>query len=274
MDSSKYRLLGGGILIGAFAVTIVWLLSGEVSYRPDFDYEQRGAPLIITQTPLPTTTELQLIAPGDSALELLPSAEEQAIAELTDALPITTSEDQALPAVRPSNDESAAIVNPDTASVDQVAEADATSSPDPNPPSAASSDANLTPAQLQQAIAARDADINNLISSLTSATETPTDAAASSDEVESDGSLWRIDVVSYSDPERANKMVGTLSDLLQDELGAAEIFINRSLRRRTNSYFYVVVIANLPSEERARQLSVPIRDTYPDVRPRIREITP
>ena len=272
MDSSKYRLLGGGILIGAFAVTIVWLLSGEVSYRPDFDYEQRGAPLIITQTPLPTTTELQLIAPGDSALELLPSAEEQAIAELTDALPITTSEDQALPAVRPSNDESAAIVNPDTASVDQVAEAN--TSPDPDPPSATSSDANLTPAQLQQAIAARDADINNLISSLTSTTETPTAAAASSDEAEDNGSLWRIDIVSYSDPERANKMVGALSDLLQDELGDAEIFINRSLRRRTNSYFYVVVIANLPSEERARQLSVPIRDTYPDVRPRIREITP
>ena len=273
MDSSKYRLLGGGILIGAFAVTIVWLLSGEVSYRPDFDYEQRGAPLIITQTPLPTTTELQLIAPGDSALELLPSAEEQAIAELTDALPITTSEDQALPAVRPSNDESAAIVNPDNAAVDPASAA-SSAEPEPDPPSATSSDANLTPAQLQQAIAARDADINNLISSLTSTTETPTGAVTSSDEAEDSGSLWRIDIVSYSDPERANKMVGALSDLLQDELGDAEIFINRSLRRRTNSYFYVVVIANLPSEERARQLSVPIRDTYPDVRPRIREITP
>ena len=271
MDSSKYRLLGGGILIGAFAVTIVWLLSGEVSYRPDFDYEQRGAPLIITQSPAPATAELQLIAPGDNALEL-PNVEEQAITELTDALPITTSEGQALPAVRPSNDESAAIVNPDTASVDQVAEADATPSPEPS--GANSRDANLTPAQLQQAIAARDADINNLISSLTSTTETPTAAAASSDEAEDNGSLWRIDIVSYSDPERANKMVGALSDLLQDELGDAEIFINRSLRRRTNSYFYVVVIANLPSEERARQLSVPIRDTYPDVRPRIREITP
>ena len=271
MDSSKYRLLGGGILIGAFAVTIVWLLSGEVSYSPDFDYEQRGAPLIITQTPLPTTTELQLIAPGDNALAIA-NVEEQAIAELTDALPITTTEGQALPAVRSSDDESAAIVNPDTASVDQVAEAN--TSPDPDPPSATSSDTNLTPAQLQQAIAARDADINNLISSLTSTTETPTAAAASSDEAEDNGSLWRIDIVSYSDPERANKMVGALSDLLQDELGDAEIFINRSLRRRTNSYFYVVVIANLPSEERARQLSVPIRDTYPDVRPRIREITP
>ena len=272
MDSSKYRLLGGGILIGAFAVTIVWLLSGEVSYSPDFDYEQRGAPLIITQSPAPATAELQLIAPGDNALEL-PNVEEQAIAELTDALPITTTEGQALPAVRSSDDESAAIVNPDNAAVDPASAA-SSAEPEPDPPSATSSDANLTPAQLQQAIAARDADINNLISSLTSTTETPTGAVTSSDEAEDSGSLWRIDIVSYSDPERANKMVGALSDLLQDELGDAEIFINRSLRRRTNSYFYVVVIANLPSEERARQLSVPIRDTYPDVRPRIREITP
>ena len=245
MDSDNYRILGAGILIGAFTVVVIWLLSGEASYNPERDFEQRGAPLIITQVPSAPSAaiELQPLPVQSNAPQpLTEQPEELVITELATTLPVVP--EQSPPQAVPEAEAASASVAPPSAESAAVAPA-----------------AELTPQQIEQAIAQTDSDINNAISAIGSTAEPE--------------SYWRIDVASFRDPDRANAFADRLRELLQDELGQAEIFNNRGLRKRSNDYFYTVVIANLPDEDSARRLSVPIKEAYPDIRnPRIREIKP
>ena len=241
MDSDNYRILGAGILIGAFTVVVIWLLSGEVSYEPERDFAQRGAPLIITQIPATSVEAIELQPlplPESSPLPLVAEPEELVITELATTLPVVPD-----PAPSAPSESAAAIASTDSASIDSAA--------DPEPVESAAVQ------QLEQAIAASDSDIDSAINAIGTTSE----------------SYWRIDIASFRDPDRANDLVDKLTNLLQDQLGAAEIFTNRGLRKRSNDYFYTVVIANLPDEESARRLSIPIKEAYPDIRnPRIREI--
>ena len=67
----------------------------------------------------------------------------------------------------------------------------------------------------------------------------------------------------------------SLQQLLADQLGDAEVFSERGLRQRSDTYFYTIVIGNFPNEADARRISVPIKDVYPDIkRPRIRRLEP
>ena len=242
MDSDNYRILGAGILIGAFTVVVIWLLSGEVSYEPERDFAQRGAPLIITQIPATSVEAIELQPlplPESSPLPLVAEPEELVITELATTLPVVPD-----PAPPAPSESATAIASTDSASIDSAA--------DLSPPAE-----SAAVQQLEQAIAASDSDIDSAINAIGTTSE----------------SYWRIDIASFRDPDRANDLVDKLTNLLQDQLGAAEIFTNRGLRKRSNDYFYTVVIANLPDEESARRLSIPIKEAYPDIRnPRIREI--
>ena len=247
MGSDNYRILGAGILIGAFTVVVIWLLSGEASYNPERDFEQRGAPLIITQVPSAPSAAVDLQPlpiPSNAPQPLTEQPEELVITELATTLPVVP--EQSPPQAVPEAEAASASVAPPAAESAAVA------------PAAA---AELTPQQIEQAIARTDSDINNAINAIGSTAEPE--------------SYWRIDVASFRDPDRANAFADKLRELLQGELGQAEIFNNRGLRKRSNDYFYTVVIANLPDEDSARRLSVPIKEAYPDIRnPRIREIKP
>ena len=246
MNPNSYRLLGAGILIGALGVTLIWLLSGEQSYSPERDYQQRGAPLIVTQPPAASET----VAPAEI---IVPPAEIAALGDADSALQQLQS---VLPDINATPEAERAQAVPQAESEPQLA---------PEPPTdnfqvqpqAASSGQQLD--ELQQAIVASDSTINSLISSIQA--QNP--------------ELWRIDVASFRDQQRADQLVQSLQQLLAEQLGEATVSTERGLRERTNTYFYTIVIGTFPSEADARRLSVPIKDAYPDIRrPRIRRLQP
>ena len=247
MGSGNYSVLGAGILIGAFAVVVMWLLSGENNYNPELDFEQRGAPLIITQIPDTdnATVELQPLPITDNDRQTIAEeTEELVITELATTLPVA-AEQSPLPAPRDS----------ENATIEQALGITTTE----DVAKQAQTSAEVTPQQLEQAIAESDSDINNAINAISASPE----------------SYWRIDIASFRNPDKANGLADKLRTLLQNELGQAEVLTNRGIRKRSNDYFYTVVITNLPDEESARRLSVPIKEAYPDIRnPRIREIKP
>ena len=236
MNPNSYRLLGAGILIGALGVTLIWLLSGEQSYSPERDYQQRGAPLVITRTPV-TEPAPQPLAPAEV---LEPSDAELALQQLRSTLPDLNATPEA---------ESAQIVS-------QLAPEPPTDNFELQP-QPASSGQQLE--QLEQAIIASDSTINSIIDSIQA--ENP--------------ESWRVEVASFRDPQRADSLVQSLQQLLADQLGDAEVFSERGLRQRSDTYFYTIVIGNFPNEADARRISVPIKDVYPDIkRPRIRRLEP
>ena len=124
MDSDNYRILGAGILIGAFTVVVIWLLSGEASYNPERDFEQRGAPLIITQVPSAPSAAIELQPlpiPSNAPQPLTEQPEELVITELATTLPVVP--EQSPPQAVPEAEAASASVAPPAAESAAVAPA-------------------------------------------------------------------------------------------------------------------------------------------------------
>ena len=267
---NNYRLLGAGILIGALAIATLWLLSGEVTYRPDEDYTLRGAPLIITR-PAPATTNA---APALSANGVIESSQPEAGAAATfesiaagvAASDPVTDVQQVLDIA--ANDAQSRLQLPsfDNAAADPAAdeaEAAAPEVPEGNFSLPTSRDAEPGNRVLnwQNAIAQEDQNLDSAIQDIEAAPLNTT--------------TWRIDVASFQQLERAERLVAELKQLLAEELDGAEVYIEGGLRARTNTYFHTIAIGPFASEERALRLSAPIKSNYPSIRnPRIREQQP